>query len=62
MKIEHHGDYAKRRREAYPSLADQLDTIYHHGIDAWRDQINAVKRQFPKPDTGAKREVGDGSN
>ena len=34
---------------AYPSIADQLDTIYHEGIDAWKAQIAAVKQEYPKP-------------
>jgi len=42
------GDYADRRRAAYPPAADQLDTIFHDGIDAWRAQIQAVKDAHPK--------------
>lgn len=41
--------YAEERRAAYPSIADQLDKIYHEGVDAWRADIQAVKEQFPKP-------------
>ena len=41
--------YAEKRFAEYPSIADQLDTLYHGGIDAWRAQIQAVKDQFPKP-------------
>jgi hypothetical protein len=33
---------------AYPSIADQLDTIYHEGLDAWKATILAVKEEFPK--------------
>ena len=36
------------RARAYPSIADQLDTLYHGGYDAWKAQIQAVKEQFPK--------------
>ena len=41
--------YKEQRAQAYPSMADQLDLIYHEGIDAWKAQIAAVKREYPKP-------------
>ena len=41
--------YQRDRAAAYPSIADQLDTIYHEGIDAWKAQIAAVKQEYPKP-------------
>jgi hypothetical protein len=41
--------YARSRATAYPSIADQLDTIYHEGLDAWKATILAVKEEFPKP-------------
>jgi len=41
--------YKYDRASAYPSIADQLDTIYHEGIDAWKAQIAAVKQEYPKP-------------
>ena len=40
--------YKEQRASAYPSIADQLDLIYHEGIDAWKAQIAAVKNQYPK--------------
>ena len=40
--------YQRQRAAAYPSIADQLDTIYHEGIDAWKLTILAVKEEFPK--------------
>ena len=40
--------YKYDRASAYPSIADQLDKIYHEGIDAWKAQIAAVKEQYPK--------------
>ena len=40
--------YKFDRAVAYPSIADQLDTIYHSGIDAWKATITAVKEEFPK--------------
>ena len=40
----------KENRQAdYPSIADQLDDIYHNGIDAWKETIKAVKDKHPKP-------------
>jgi hypothetical protein len=41
--------YKYQRASAYPSIADQLDTIYHEGIDAWKATIAAVKQEYPKP-------------
>ena len=41
-------EYQRQRASAYPSIADQLDTIYHGGIDAWKATITAVKQEFPK--------------
>ena len=40
--------YARSRATAYPSIADQLDQIYHQGLDAWKATILAVKEEFPK--------------
>ena len=40
--------YKDQRAQAYPPIADQLDTIYHEGIDAWKATIAAVKEQYPK--------------
>ena len=41
--------YQRDRAVAYPSYADQLDTIYHQGIDAWKAEIKTVKDKYPKP-------------
>jgi len=40
--------YIAKRQQAYPSIADQLDLIYHQGLDAWKSAIQAVKDQYPK--------------
>ena len=40
--------YKDQRAAAYPSIADQLDTIYHEGIEAWKETITAVKEAHPK--------------
>ena len=36
------------RKKAYPSWQDQLDDIYHNGIDAWKATIKATKDKYPK--------------
>jgi FKBP-type peptidyl-prolyl cis-trans isomerase (trigger factor) len=41
-------DYARKRQKEYPSLSDQLDEIYHNGIDSWKATIRAVKEKYPK--------------
>jgi len=41
--------YQRDRAVAYPSYADQFDTIYHQGIDAWKAEIKKVKDANPKP-------------
>jgi len=41
--------YQRDRASAYPSIPDQLDQIYHEGIDAWKATIAAVKQEYPKP-------------
>jgi hypothetical protein len=40
--------YKYQRAAEYPSIVDQLDTIYHDGIDAWKEQINTIKEKYPK--------------
>ena len=40
--------YQRDRAEAYPEISDQLDKIYHDGIDAWKaDMIKPVKDKYP---------------
>ena len=41
-------EYKYKRAAEYPSIVDQLDTIYHDGIDAWKEQINTIKEKYPK--------------
>jgi hypothetical protein len=40
--------YAEKRQVEYPAIADQLDDIYHNGIDGWKTTIKAVKDKYPK--------------
>ena len=41
--------YARNRAAEYPSIPDQLDDIYHNGIDAWKATIKVTKDKYPKP-------------
>jgi hypothetical protein len=41
--------YKSLRAKEYPAIADQLDYIYHNGIDAWKeDMIEPIKNKYPK--------------
>ena len=42
-------DYSRNRAAEYPSIEDQLDNIYHNGIDAWKATIKTIKDKYPKP-------------
>ena len=41
--------YKSKRRAEYPAVIDQLDKIYHSGIDAWKADIKTIKDKYPKP-------------
>ena len=41
--------YKEKRKAEYPAIEDQLDDIYHNGIDGWKTTIKAVKDKYPKP-------------
>ena len=40
--------YQRKRAEEYPSMADQLDKIYHSGLNEWKKVIKATKDKYPK--------------
>jgi len=40
--------YKFQRAAEYPSIVDQLDKIFHEGLDAWKETIQAVKDKYPK--------------
>jgi len=41
--------YADKRKTEYPSIPEQLDYIYHNGIEKWKtDMILPVKEKYPK--------------
>ena len=41
-------EYIAKRQVEYPSIADQLDDLYHNGIDGWKTTIKAIKDKHPK--------------
>ena len=41
--------WIKDRALAYPSISDQLDDIFHNGLDAWKATIQTIKDNNPKP-------------
>lgn len=42
--------YQRQRAAEYPSFAEQFDTLYHGGYDAWKATVDAVKTKYPKPE------------
>ena len=48
-----HADYKAIRKQAYidsvGDIPDQLDYIYHNGLDAWKAKIKEVKDKYTKP-------------
>jgi|TARA_R100000479_G_C6341762_1_gene185596 hypothetical protein len=40
--------YQRNRAKEYPSIVDQLDDIYHNGVDGWKTTIKAIKDKYPK--------------
>ena len=41
-------EYQRKRESEYPSIADQLDDLYHNGIDGWKTTIKVTKDKYPK--------------
>jgi len=44
-----YNQYQRDRASEYPSIHDQLDTLYHQGYDGWKASIDEVKNKYPKP-------------
>ena len=42
-------EYKINRANEYPDIVDQLDDIYHNGIDGWKTTIKTIKDKYPKP-------------
>ena len=40
--------YQRSRANEYPTIVDQLDDIYHNGVDEWKKTIKAIKDKYPK--------------
>jgi len=40
--------YKIDRAEEYPSIQEQLDDIFHNGIDGWKATIQTIKDKYPK--------------
>jgi hypothetical protein len=41
--------YQRDRATAYASIPDQLDYIYHHGVEKWKENmILPIKNKYPK--------------
>ena len=41
-------EYQRKRKVEYPSIEDQLDDLYHNGIDGWKSTIKTIKDKYPK--------------
>ena len=50
--VETQISYVNAREAEYPPIKDQLDKIYHEGIDAWKADIKAIKDKYPKTQFG----------
>ena len=44
--------YQEKRKLEYPNWGDQLDKIYHKGINAWKADIKKIKDKYPKTQVG----------
>jgi len=44
--------YTEARAAEYPPIEDQLDKIYHSGVDAWKADIKVIKDKYPKTQVG----------
>ena len=42
-------EYKINRAKEYPNIVDQLDDIYHNGIDGWKATIKTIKDKYPNP-------------
>lgn len=44
-------EYKRNRQSEYPSYGEQLDYIYHNGVDSWKaDIVDPIKARYPKPE------------
>lgn len=40
--------FAYKEERQYPPLSEQLDQIYHEGVDVWKASIQVIKDATPK--------------
>ena len=43
-------EYKDLRIKEYPPIQDQLDEIYHNGLESWKAKIKIIKDKYPKPE------------
>ena len=49
LQVEYDANqYQRDRASEYPSIEDQLDDLFHNGIEGWKTSIQAVKDKYPK--------------
>ena len=49
LQIEYDSNqYQRDRQPEYPAIVDQLDDIFHNGIDGWKETIQLTKDKYPK--------------
>jgi hypothetical protein len=48
-KVSMDVDYIHKRQLAYPTVEEQLDYIFHNGVDSWKERIQNIKDNYPKP-------------
>lgn len=49
LQVEYENNaYQRNRAVEYPSVIEQLDDIYHNGIDGWKATIKETKDKYPK--------------
>ena len=42
-------EYKRLRKLEYPKIEDQLDLLYHKGVEGWKEVIKETKDKYPKP-------------
>ena len=47
-KLDKANEYKMQRKKEYPRIEEQLDELYHKGIDGWKAKIKTVKDKYPK--------------
>jgi hypothetical protein len=40
--------WADIRAKAYGTISEQLDRLFHEGIDGWKANVQSVKTRYPK--------------